>query len=384
VISWWVKPFEGEKGLFKPGYKKVIHFVLFISSMFLVFSPWLVDGLNEGVQLKLLLGFGITSITTQAQLNIPHLLVWVLLYACYFILVAAPVLHLLISSLWQVDYSEWRDNFGRWIFQVLALMTGFYAAVTRHSWRAYYNADLPSAIMGRYLIVFSVVFFIVAVISADHFEPEKFKSSKLYILMAQILPFGLVTFAYFALIEGAVVRTDGDLFKLLGSVDGFFTEILGPWYFLLVFLLYAITNWLLFKKKKKLAVNALILGITIYYAVGLPMYFGDLMEYQTYPYLAKQIVRMLPAPDPKSGEVDKVTVFLPEVPMAKSRSEIYNGLRTRGYNATIIKKYSEEAVSEMITEKGFIIVSLPDELSQQDLPVYEINDLEFQIIQIEK
>ena len=384
ILSWWIKPFPGEKGLFNPGVKKVTYFIAFTLAMLLTFSPWLLDGISEGVPLKLLLGFGIASRTTQAQLTFPRLLEWVLLYACYFILVAAPVFHLLLVSLRQIEIKNWREGFNRMILQVLALMAGFYAAVTRHSWRAFYNADLPSAIMGRYLIVFSVLYFIIAVIAVNRFKPENFKTQWHFIFFAQIVPFGLVSFAYFTLIKGAVVPTDGDLLKSLGSVDAFFTEILGPYFFILLFIIYGVSNWLMYFGKRRVAVYFLTAGLIVFYAIGVPAYNREIMEYQTYPYLAKQISLMLPSPDPKSGQAEQVTVFLPEERTVKSGAEIYNGLRINGFPETIIEAYSEEAVEEMATEKGFIILRLPDEMGSEELPVFEINAMQFQIIEIRK
>jgi len=384
LLSWWIKPFQGEISLFKPGIRKAAHFAILILAMLLVFSPWLILGLREGVPLKLLLGFGIASRTTEAQLTIPRFLEWVLLYACYFILVAAPVLQLLLVSLRQIDIKNWRKGFNRLIIQVLALMAGFYAAVTRHSWRAYYNADLPSAIMGRYLIVFSVLYFIIAVIAVDRFKPENYKSPWHFIVFAQIVPFGLVTFAYFTLIKGMVVPTDGDLLKSLGSVDGFLTEILGPLFFVLLFIAYGLINWFLYHGKRWSAVNLLVAGVMIYYAIGIPSYYRNLMDYQTYPYLARQISRMLPPPDSKSGQAERVTVFLPRERTNKSGAEIYNGLRTHGFDRTLIEGYSQDAVEDMSTDKGFIIVRLPDEMAREDLPIIEINEMQFQIIEIGK
>ena len=384
ALSWWVKPFTDEKGLFKPGAKKTKHFVAFSLAMLAIFSPWLISGLREGVPLKLLLGFGITSRTTEAQLTFSRLMVWALLYACYFVLLASPVLHILILSLRQIDYKQWRYAWGRWVFQTAALMLGFYMAVVRHSWRAFYNADLPSAIMGRYLIVFSPAYFIIAMITIDNFKLEKVKKPRFSLLSALVLSFGLVVFSHLTLIAGAIVPTDGDLLKSLGSVDAFFTEILGASFFLLLFMIYGFTGWFLYQGKRRVALAMLTGGLIIYYAAGMPAYFNDLMNYQTYPYLAKQISRMLPLPDAKSGVAERVTVFLPEERTVKSGVEIYNGLRTRGFIDTVIKEYSEEALEQMETDLGFVILQLPDKQSRIDMPIFEINGLQFQIIRVEK
>ncbi len=385
LLSWWVKPFHGEKSLVKPGWEKALHFCLLIAAMLAAYSPWLLSGLGEGVQLKLILGFGITARTTPEQLTLSNLLTWAVLYACYYILVAAPVLHLLIISLFQIDFAKWRAGFGRWIFQVLALMAGFYIAVTRHSWRAYYNADLPNAIMGRYLIVFSALYFVIALTALYQFKQSNFRSRQRFFLIAQMLPFALVVFAYLTLIKGVIIPTDGDLLKSLGSVDAFFTEILGGYFFLLLFIIYGITNWLIWKGSGRNAFAALIAGLVIYYAVGIPSYYQNLMEYQTYPWLASQIAQRVPQPDPKSGASEQITVFLPEIRKSKNEAEIYNGLRSRGIDNTHIEVYSPEAVDAMVTEKGFIIQPLESESGKySDYPTLRFNDLKFVIIPVQK
>jgi hypothetical protein len=101
--------------------------------------------------------------------------------------------------------------------------------------------------------------------------------------------------------------------------------------------------------------TALTAGLVIYYAVGIPSYNENLMEYQTYPWLASQIARMAPQPDPKSGASERITVFLAQNEISRNGADIYNGLRTRGIEKTIIEAYSPEAVSKMTTDQGFII-----------------------------
>ena len=104
VLAWWVKPFEGEPGLFKPGWKKFGHLVgMGAALLLLAFSPWLIAGLREGVNLKLVLGFGVASKTDPAQLTLYNLVTWMVLYASYYVLVAAPVLNLLLAAVTQLD-----------------------------------------------------------------------------------------------------------------------------------------------------------------------------------------------------------------------------------------------------------------------------------------
>ena len=250
MLGWWVKPFEGEKSLFKPGWKKVLHFIIFGITTLAVFSPWVLLGIKTGVPIKYMLGFGITENSTTQQRTLIRLIEWAVLYAGYFILVAAPVLNLLIVSFFQVDTKRWREGLGLLIFQVLAVMAGFYAAVTRHSWRVLYNSGLPHTIMGRYLILFSVEYFIIALVTVLQFRKSTFRSKWHFIFFAQILPLLLVFFSYFAIIKVAIFQTDGELLRALGSVDASYIEMLGGTFFVLIFLIYTITNWLLWEDEK--------------------------------------------------------------------------------------------------------------------------------------
>jgi hypothetical protein len=385
ILSWWLKPFDGEKSLFKPNSKKIVHLCLLTAAFFMTFCPWPILGLEAGVPTELMLGFGVTARTTAEQLTFPKLMTWAALYACYFILVAAPVLHLLITSLFQIDLKRWREFSGRWIFQVLAIMAGFYMAVTRHSWRAFYNADIPSSIMGRYLIVFSVLYFVIALTALSQFKPSNFRSKWHFFLFAQLIPFGLAVLAFLAVVKGNIIATDGELLKSLGSVDAFYIEILDGYFFPLLFIIYGITNWFLWKGSTRKALVTLTTGLVIYFTAGLPSYYQNLMEYQTYPWLANQIARLIPQPDPKHLESEQVTVFVAEEIPSRARGEIYEGLYTRGVHRTLFETYSPEAIDAMTTEKGFIIQPIESDLEQYpEDQTFQFYDQKFAIIPVQK
>jgi hypothetical protein len=384
MLSWWVKPFEGEGSLFKPGWKKIRHAFLLVLAMLLVFSPRIISGLSEEVPLKLLLGFSVASKTDPAQLTFGHLMIWVVLYACYYVLVSAPVLNLLLASFSQIDYKRWRRGLGRLLFQVLALMAGFYIAVVRHSWRAYYNREIPSKIMGRYLIVYSVLYIVIALVVLLKFDRKRIKSSFRFVLFTVVIPFALVIFAHYTLIQGVVIPTDGNLLKALGSVDGFLTEILGPYFFIMVAVLYALETYLLLNEKRKYLLPVIVSGLLLYYLSGIPAYYQDLMEYQTYPWLAKQVAGLLPAPDLKDPTMEKITVYLPPDHVSKDKAEIYNSLRVRGIDGTEVLTYAKDDLENMPTEKGFIIQKLADEdIPLDDPSVVEFNGEYFTITRVD-
>jgi hypothetical protein len=380
LLAWWVKPFEGELSIIKPNWKKIGHLLLLILAMLVVFSPWLAAGLNEHVSLKLLLGFGVASKTDPAQLTFPRLLVWLVLYACYYALVSAPVMNLLLAALTQIDFKNWRDGLGRLISQVSVLMAGFYTAVTRHSWRAYYNRDLPSKIMGRYLIVFSVLYIIIAAVVLTKFDRSRIKSKFRFILWTGVLPFVLTLFAHFVLIRGAIFPTNGDLFKALGSVDGFLTEILGPYFFVMLAGIYGLEIYLMLHEKRHLLMPVLVSGLVIYYLSGIPSYYQSLMDYQTYPWLSQQIAELLPDPDLKNTNTEKISVYLPGDHESIDEAEIYNGLRVRGIDNTEILTYTVDPLNAMPTSKGFIIQTIDNPNDIEDaLRLYEFNGLYFTI-----
>jgi len=238
--------------------------------------------------------------------------------------------------------------------------------------------------MGRYLIIFSVLFFTISLVTLVKFEPSRFKTMWKYFAFTQIFSFGLVVFAYITLINGAVIHTDGNLLKMQGSLDGFYIDLLGPYFFVLVFLSYGLTNIMLWTGKKQTALTALVIGIAIYYTVGAPAYFKALNDNQTYPWLAKQISQLLPQADQKSGDAVKITVYLPPDSTSHNGTEIYSGLRTRGFENISVEEYSVEAVKNLKTEKGFVIEKLDGKQSLQGLPVYEFNNQQFVIIPVKK
>jgi len=385
MLAWWIKPFEGEGSLLQPGWHKIKHLALLVLAMLAVFSPWLIAGLSEGVELKLILGFSVAAKTDPAALTLPRLLLWALLYACYYLLVSAPVLNLLLVSLTQIDFKRWREGLGRLVTEVILLMGGFYAAVTRHSWRAYYNRDLPSKIMGRYLIVFSVLYIVIAMIVMQRFERSRIKSKAKFIFWTGILSFLLIVASNFILIQGAIFPTDENFMKALGSVDGFLTEILGPYFFLLVAVLYAIEIYLLLQDKRKYLLPVMAAGLLIYYLCGYPSYYRSLMDYQTYPWLSQQIAALLPDVDIKNQDSGKISVFLPAEHESQDEAEIYNGLRVRGIDNTEILTYTIDPLESMSNDKGFIIQPLADpRAAGAGLRVYEFNGKHFTIQEVNR
>jgi hypothetical protein len=384
--SWWIKPHEGENGLFKPGWRKVGYGMIFIASMLLAFSPWLLAAFRENLPLKLALGFSVTSKTNPEQLTVGNLLNWVFLYGSYFILLAAPVFNLLLAALINLDFKKWRDGFNRFIIQTLVVMAGFFVAVVRHSWRARYNLDGPRAIMGRYLIVFLPLYLIIAIVCISSIDKQKWKSRLMFTASTVVLPVILVFLSYLAIIRGLFIPTDGNLIKSLGSIDGFYISALENAFFPLLLIIYIVTSLVGWSDNQPFRRFALLACLMVFYLPGIPIYHFEVLGYQTYPWLAKQIAAQLAAPDAKTGELEPITVFMSQERGPKDGPEIYNGLRVRGYDNTISLVDTPESIRDMPTRQGFVLEALAECCEQEDGEpgCYEINDQCFAITKVEK
>ena len=384
LLAWWIKPFDGEKSLLRPGIKKITYFCIFIITIIAVFTPWILMAKNEDLPIKLALGFGIASKTTQGQLTLANLLIWSIFYIGYYFLIAAPVLNLIFSSLRIHKDMRWREGFTRLVLQVLIVMGGFFAAVVRHSWRAYYNRDFPSKIMERYLIVFSVIFIMIGAIELANFNKAKYKNLSGFLIKNQIIPYLIVVFSHLLIIKGAFIPTDGNLINPQGSANGFMIKTLGSFFYVLIFTIYTLINIFLWIKKEKLAHIVFVSGLLIYFISMMPSYFSTLLDFQTYPWLAEQVYELVPFTDISSGNFNGISVFLPTDSTSKNKSEFYNGLRVRGIENTIIEVNSPEKIAGMQTWEGFIIEKIDKaELELDDnLRIYEFNNEHFSIQKI--
>jgi len=386
LFAWWAKPFNVDDQTNKTDQKrKFLHLCVITALILVTFCPWPLIGIDKGISFKYMLGFGIAANTTEEQLTLDRFLVWVFLYGLYFILVAAPVLNLLVIALFQLDIKDLNQEFNRWIIQVLAVVGGFYAAATRHSWRVLYNADLPSTIMGRYLVMFSTLFIITAVTALFNFKKIDFRSGRVFFLATQVIPFGLVIIAQLAIIGNSIIATDGNLLKPLGSLDAYLTKLLGNYYFLIIILIYGLTSWFLWSGAKKRAIWSMVIGLAVFYLAGIPAYYRILMAYQTYPWLSNQIAEMVAHPTPKTPAPDPISIFLPEFPGENYDSEIYNGLYVRGFKEIRMEISSQNAIDAMTTESGFIIQPLEaNSIKYPESQIVSYYGREFAIIAVNK
>lgn len=357
VISWWFKPFDGNDHLLKPSYKKILRFLLICLIAVAVFSPWIIGGLLEDVPVKLTLGFGITSRTNENQLTLANLLTWIALYCLYIVILAAPALPLLFDSiptLFSNFSKKWKDEYVRFLLEVIFLMSGFLAAASRHSWRAFYNETIPSRIMGRYVAYLLVPFLILGFTRLNEIDRDQDTISRTRKTWFTIISYVMVILAYFTLIERSVFEIGSNFLQPLGSFDAYYPGLLGIVFFLFIGALYFI-YWLIpGKPSHKLYIVA---GLTcaLFYICGWAIYPKEILPIQQYPYLSSEISKFTRDVVPDSELENSISIIVPASADSDQRVELYNGLRVRDIDNTRIIIPDGEEIPEMTTNYGFII-----------------------------
>ena len=169
---------------------------LIVIALLVAYSPWLYNGLSRGLSLKRMIGFAIASKTNPEQLTMSRLLLSAGYYLCYFALILAPVLGLAIKSIRGLDTKKIYSMYNQLWVIVFGLAGAFFVAVTRHSWRAYYNYPEFIKVKGRYIIYFPVLFVILGAVVLFQKKPQ-FKHRWTNVVLTYILPAALIAMAFF-------------------------------------------------------------------------------------------------------------------------------------------------------------------------------------------
>ncbi|MDK2982131.1 MAG: hypothetical protein PWQ55_2478 [Chloroflexota bacterium] len=361
LIAWWIKPFGEADNFLRPSLKKIFRLLIIGITILLIFSPWVILAIKEHVPVKSALGFVITANTNPQQLTIGNLLKWLLLYISYIVIMASPYIPILIRSITFIDFSNWRNDYGRFIFQVLIVMVGFLAAASRHSWRAIYNSESPTIIMGRYVSFLSVPFLILFCVTFFLYKSSK-KNLK---IDTGILFFSaiLVIFAYFVIVQPIIINVEPYFARIETSADAFYVSILGNLFFVLICFLYCFYLLISVRtKNQKLIVKAIFITLFLFYSVGWIKYANLLRANQTNSWLSAEIAKLSSTSIYDDDSSDEgLSLYLPESFGNKERIEIYNGLRVRGLDNTKFYKFQNNHVTNMPTEYGITINECDDD-----------------------
>lgn len=231
IFAWLMKQFH-LKNTIKCIALKLIMVIVFLV---IVYCPWIIMCVRNSHGLKEIVGFKIASNSNPEQLTFGRLAMTGGFYIGYFSLITAPVLGLMIKSFRGLDFKNLFCAYNRLWVTVCGLVAACFTAVTRHSWRAYYNYPEFEKIKGRYLIYFPTLFVILGAVVLFKQSP-KFKSKIYNIILTYILPVIMILVSYLIEIEevfyplkstfiGSIESTDGQKIKYVGIAFVLITAI---------------------------------------------------------------------------------------------------------------------------------------------------------------
>ena len=376
MLIWWLKPFTSAKGRLKLSGKKILHALLMVLLVALVYSPWVHISLNNGLTFKEALGFGITSRTNPEQLTLLNFLTWMLFYATYYILLAAPLLNLIIIALKHVCEWKLEDERGRWLASLGWLMAAFGAAVVRHSWRAFYNLEQPERIMGRYVIYFVPLFLLTGLLGLESFRRADYRDGKRFALRALGLPAVLVVFSYLLVVSGNFITINPNFLQAEISIDGFYIKTLGGWFFVLLAVLYGASVYGLWHGKHRTG-QILAALLALFYLWGEPAYMDYLDAHSTYQKMGYTISEIMLQENQAAGKALDYAVYLSDGLYVDDRKDLTWSLYVRNLesNFEIVRYPADEKPVLGEDEAGFVVYPLSEWEDGRGGVVYQIDEV---------
>ena len=224
LFGWLLKQLE-----LKKDWKTVIaRGMMVVAVLLLVYLPWVLMCQSYGYALKEIIGFKIASRTNPAQLTLKRLIMVAGFYLSYFSIILAPVLGLAFKSIRGLQFKgkTLYCAYNRLWVMVFGLAAAFFVAVTRHSWRAYYNFPEFEKIKGRYLIYFPILFVILGIVVLFKQKP-KFKHAWVNLLGTYLLPVFMIVLGYFIDIKGLLYPLQSTFIGSIESSDGQKVKFMG-------------------------------------------------------------------------------------------------------------------------------------------------------------
>jgi hypothetical protein len=379
LVIWWLKPYSGTHGFFRFSTKKFLHTLVILLITALVYSPWVIIGLQNNLTFMETLGFGITANTNAVQLTFVNLLKWVMLYGAYYFLLAAPVLNLIILAYRDNQLKHKESERRRWLVSLLVLLLAFSLAVVRHSWRAFYNVEQPEKIMGRYVIYFVPLFLMTGFIGLKSFHKSTYRSSWHFFGWSVLLPVFLTGFSYVIIIMGKVIPLGENFIQPLISIDGFYIQQLREYFFIIILLLYLGGAYFMWNGREK-AVEFVAWALLAFYLFAEPdcrMYLNDQNTYQELGYRVSEM--MLNASRETNYDAP-YKIYLSDGLYVDDRKDFAWSLYVRNLSCDWeIIKYPAEQKPALDGEYGFVIYSFDEAApaSYRNYQVWEIDGAKF-------
>ncbi len=302
VFAWFLR--ELDDGDYPSPAILAARLLVVISTAALVYSPWLLLTHWTDATVKDALGFVIASKTNPAQLTFERLMFFVWTYLAYFVLLAAPTLHLLFHAVHQAILDR-RGRYARFVLLVFTLTSAFGFAMIRHSWRAYYNYPEPVRIVGRYGIYIALMFTILAAVTFVRLARSDRRQSPYLLAGMFVAHSALLVAAYSFLMTDWLGGTGGNLLRSRSSADFLNLYEIG-WPVVGVAVLFAgLTAAALAgaRPARKWLVPAFLVGLIAWSAWGIPAFY-DLMErHERYAFHARQVAAIAQKANVASGSV---------------------------------------------------------------------------------
>ena len=365
MLVWWLKPFNGERAVFRINKQKLLHALLVLFLAGVTFLPWVNIGLENNLPVSQMLGFGIAANTNSAQLTAANLIKWIGFYGAYFILLAAPVLNLMGIALGSFRLKDLADEKNRWILTVLILVLAFGLAIVRHSWRADYNLELPKRLMGRYVIYFVPIFILTAFFAKGSFRKNKYRNLADFLLRCELIPILLIVMSYLLVISGSLLPVNSEFIHPLISIDGYYIKFLGPYFFLLLAVLYTGSNLVLWFGRRGF-LQFTLTGLAVYFLVGQPAYLRLMASEQSPQQMGKIALDAMLEKNSDAGEPLSYEIQMPE---ELSRDELDDVAWTIFIRHPLsqweVGRYQPEKIDELSADVGIIL--LPLSVAQEEL-----------------
>ncbi|MBQ2801067.1 MAG: glycosyltransferase family 39 protein [Lachnospiraceae bacterium] len=211
-MAWVLKKFS-QKAKFSTILTQGMALVL---SCLVAYMPWFIMQLRNGYRVKVIIGFSIASKTNPEQLTADRLLMVALFYLCYLAVILAPVLGIMIKSLFAIEWKKPWSQYNRLFFLIWGLLGINFVAVVRHSWRANYNYPVFERIKGRYVLYFPILFAILAIVALYN-RRVVIKNKVINILVTYLLPCAAVIVSYGIVAKGWFFNLNPTEF--LGSIQ---------------------------------------------------------------------------------------------------------------------------------------------------------------------
>ncbi len=276
AIAWLVTNWQ-------PGLKPWLRGLAIATIVLVVVAPWFEMGLSQGLRFKSLVGLGIASNPSPEQRTLLRLGIWTWLYLGYYILLAAPFLHLILAGLPGFARGVWRDGLFRYRIQlaILLVIALLGLAVVRHSWNAAYNFPNFTKIMGRYLVYLPPLF---AILAFAMLREARDRLSVWRVVSSQVAALVLVALAYATVILGMVVRTGSRFVNDRGSIDAYVILAAG-WAWPAIIVTMIVAGGVLMYRRPAWTAPATAIGAMLAVVAGLPAHERKLREYlpQTVP-----------------------------------------------------------------------------------------------------